>query len=312
VVKQSFFSPFLACAAAVVALAAPLAAHASDPFLTIVPGAERSDAPAQRYALLSRDEALAALRARGVIFDEVAPERAPGVVAPVRLTSRLHGVFIHGSGSEEARARSPYETLDARLALALDDFMAILRRHDIDEIVHFSMYRPGGGRAAPARRAAPSHRTHRTASRLKPLPQLPPSGHTAKAADVASSKAADVASSKATDVASSKATDVAIPSAGQATSRHPAGLAIDVASLRKTDGSWLKVASDFHGHIGAQTCGEGVRAPEAPEARELREIVCEAVAQKLFTYVLTPNYNYAHRDHFHMEIKGGVPWMLVH
>jgi hypothetical protein len=102
------------------------------------------------------------------------------------------------------------------------------------------------------------------------------------------------------------------PSAGQATSRHPAGLAIDVAAFRKRDGTWLRVADQFYGRIGARTCGAGAPRPAYSDARELRSIVCEAADAKVFTYVLTPNYNAAHRDHFHLEVKGGVPWVLVH
>jgi hypothetical protein len=103
-----------------------------------------------------------------------------------------------------------------------------------------------------------------------------------------------------------------LPAGGQTTARHPAGLAIDVGTLVKKSGERLVVARQFGGRIGAQTCGDKVPAPAAPEARELRAIVCEAAAARLFTFVLTPNYNAAHRDHFHMEIKGGAPWMLIH
>lgn len=94
--------------------------------------------------------------------------------------------------------------------------------------------------------------------------------------------------------------------------RHPAGLAIDVGSLHKRDGRWLSVAQHFQGHIGDKTCGDGITFPEQPEARELHSLVCEAYDLGLFTYVLTPNYNEAHADHFHMEIKAGVRWFLYH
>src|SRR5262249_51962934 len=73
----------------------------------------------------------------------------PGVRAPVRLTGRLHGVWFHSSLPADERQHSLFEVLDARLALALDDFAAVLERHDIDEVVHFTMYRPNG--------AAPEH-----------------------------------------------------------------------------------------------------------------------------------------------------------
>jgi len=94
--------------------------------------------------------------------------------------------------------------------------------------------------------------------------------------------------------------------------RHPAGLAIDVGGLHKRDGRWLSVGAHFQGHIGDKTCGEGSHMPELPEGRELRSIVCEAADLGVFTYVLTPNYNAAHVDHYHMEIKPGVHWFLYH
>ncbi len=94
--------------------------------------------------------------------------------------------------------------------------------------------------------------------------------------------------------------------------RHPAGLAIDVGLLHLRGGRWISVQRDFHGHIGQRTCGEGAPAPESPDARELRALVCESSALGLFTYVLTPDYDAAHADHFHMEIKPGVRWFLYH
>jgi hypothetical protein len=52
--------------------------------------------------------------------------------------------------------------------------------------------------------------------------------------------------------------------------------------------------------------------PESTEARELRALVCESADAGVFTYVLTPDYNAAHADHFHMEIKPSVKWFLYH
>ncbi len=94
--------------------------------------------------------------------------------------------------------------------------------------------------------------------------------------------------------------------------RHPAGLAVDVAMLHKRDGRWISVQHDFHGRIGERTCGEGARVPDGADARELRGLVCESSEQAIFTYVLTPDFNAAHADHFHMEVKPGVRWFLYH
>ena len=82
--------------------------------------------------------------------------------------------------------------------------------------------------------------------------------------------------------------------------------------MHKRDGTWLDVGSHFAGHIGARTCGQGAVLPNDEKARELWSIVCEASDAHVFTYVLTPNYNQPHHDHFHMEIKPGVRWFLVH
>ena len=54
------------------------------------------------------------------------------------------------------------------------------------------------------------------------------------------------------------------------------------------------------------------RRPDAADARLLRSLVCESFDRKIFTYVLTPDFNAAHADHFHMEIKPGVRWFLYH
>jgi hypothetical protein len=72
------------------------------------------------------------------------------------------------------------------------------------------------------------------------------------------------------------------------------------------------VQHDFHGRIGQRTCGEGAPVPESTDARELRALVCGSQDLGIFTYVLTPDYDAAHVDHFHMEIKPGVRWFLYH
>lgn len=253
------FAPALALALAAFGAATP--ARAADPFLTVLPAAEALKAPAQRHALLSKDEALEALRGRGVAFREVPAGEAPGVLAPVRLDGPVGGVWFRAAGPEGARRRARHEILDARLALTLADWAELLGHHDVEEVRHFGLYRP----------------------------ELPPDARRRPPARPAPA-----------------------PSAGQSTSRHAAGLAIDVAAFRKRDGRWLRVADQFSGHVGARTCGAGAPRPGPSDARELRSIACEAADAKVFTYVLTPNYNAAHRDHFHLEVKGGVPWVLVH
>ncbi len=102
-------------------------------------------------------------------------------------------------------------------------------------------------------------------------------------------------------------------SEGQATKQHMAGRAIDAARFIARDGSYLDVDKDFHGAIGATTCGDkAAPRPATPEAVKLREILCEAVSRKLFNIVLTPNYNRPHKNHFHLEVAADVKWFLVH
>jgi len=101
--------------------------------------------------------------------------------------------------------------------------------------------------------------------------------------------------------------------AGKIADRHPGGLAIDIQKLHQKDGTWLVVEDDYHGHIGSETCGENQVAPDPPSegAKVLRALVCEAVDARIFQVVLTPNYNQAHFNHVHLEVKAGVKWFLV-
>jgi Extensin-like protein C-terminus len=273
----------LAAASAVVA---PSAASAFSPYLVVPDPRVAEASPAYRYANMSDADAYAAVAHRGILFQRV--ESAPGVRAPMRLTSRLHGVYVHSALPPEQRVTSPFEILDARLALALDDFCALLEHHDVDELVHFTMYRPN---------VAPPHASSHASPR--PAHGRPKSGvETRKGLPRKVAK-------REMPTPIVHATTWAAPG-----TRHPAGLAIDVAKVHKRDGRWLSVQGDYHGRLGAKTCGEGAAMPEAAEARELHALVCESSIRGTFTYVLTPNYDATHADHFHMEIKPGVRWFL--
>jgi Extensin-like protein C-terminus len=313
--SPSALRPLLAVVAAASTLVAPSAARAFSPYLVVPPPAVAEASPAYRYANMTDAEALAELDRRGVLYTRLDAAAAPGVRAPIRLTGRLHGVDVHSSLPPEQRVRSPFEILDARLALALDDFCAVLERHDIDEVVHFTMYRPsapdhgmaeeppqasgksGGARPRPATKAAP---------RSQPGPTQAPAPHP-HGKRPATPRGPLVKREARRDPASTGLHPTTWTPPG---TRHPAGLAIDVGLVHKRDGRWLTVARDFRGKIGAQTCGEGARVPGEADARELRALVCESAAGGVFTYVLTPDYNAAHADHFHMEIKPGVRWFL--
>jgi hypothetical protein len=120
-------------------------AAASNKYLEIPVATEVETSRAHKYANLSNAEAFAELARRGIRYEAATPPQ-PGVRAPIRLLGPLNGVLIHSSLPPEQRATTPFEILDARLAIALDDFTALLARHGIVEIVHFTMYRPAGAR----------------------------------------------------------------------------------------------------------------------------------------------------------------------
>lgn len=114
-----------------------------NPYLEVPGHAAAERSLAFHYANLSDDEARSELERRAIAWTDATPP-FPGVRMPIRLAGPLHGVVIHASISEAERATSTLEILDARLALALDDFCALLARHDIVEVVHYDMYRPPG------------------------------------------------------------------------------------------------------------------------------------------------------------------------
>jgi len=95
--------------------------------------------------------------------------------------------------------------------------------------------------------------------------------------------------------------------------RHPSGLAIDIATFRHKDGTVWQVERDFHGHVGAKTCGPGAQqpAPRSASALALRRLVCDVGARRVFNLVLTPNYDAKHHNHVHFEVRQGIRWFLV-
>jgi hypothetical protein len=204
-------------------------------------------APASRYAALDRTRCEAELGKRRIGFERVGETR--GVIAPLRLTGPIAGVDFHSMLPAAQRRTSPYEIYDCRLVLALDDWARVLARHDVVEVVHYSVYRPPSPRAilhGPGR-------------------------------------------------------------------RHSGALAIDAAIFKTRDGRAMSVEKDFHGRIGAKPCGAGAAAASglpAP-AVTLRQIVCEAADAQLFNVMLTPDYNWPHRNHFHLEVSAGVRWVFV-
>ena len=56
----------------------------------------------------------------------------------------------------------------------------------------------------------------------------------------------------------------------------------------------------------SETCSAALAA-QTGISRELYGLVCEASTRRLFSTVLTPNYNEAHRNHFHLDIGQSGP-----
>lgn len=205
-------------------------------------------APSTRYAALDQSACEAELKKRAIVFVRGAPTE--GVREPVRLHGPLHGISIHSMLAVAQREKSASEIFDCRLVLAVDDFSAILARHDVVEMTHFSAYRSqkNGG-------CTPKH-------------------------------------------------------AGK---QHCAGLAVDVATFKKKDGTTLDVKRDFGGQVGIATCGPGAKPikPSAPQV-ELWGLACEAASRGIFNVILTPNFNAQHENHVHLEVTTEASWILVH
>jgi hypothetical protein len=76
---------------------------------------------------------------------------------------------------------------------------------------------------------------------------------------------------------------------------------------------WLDVQQHFHGAIGAPICGPSAPTPSQPsgEAITLRSIVCQTAARRIFSSMLTPNYDQAHFNHLHLEVTPEAKWRIV-
>lgn len=95
--------------------------------------------------------------------------------------------------------------------------------------------------------------------------------------------------------------------------QHCAGLAVDVGTFKKADGTVLSVEKDFHGKVGNPTCGPTARRTTiTPSSTELWSLVCDTADRAIFNVMLTPNYNAQHFNHVHLEITPDAAWMLIH
>ena len=86
-------------------------------------------------------------------------------------------------------------------------------------------------------------------------------------------------------------------------SKHSYGLAIDLHSFIGPDVGTLSVARDYEQGLGdAVDC---VGQPLTQAGALLKVLQCQLVRSGLFYLVLSPDYDDAHHDHYHLEVK---PW----
>ena len=103
----------------------------------------RVDAPNMIHAAMDGAVCEKELAKRNIAFEKNDADRAaaPGVITPLRLRGPLHGVTIRSGLPPAERAKAPLEIFDCRLVLALDDFAAMVAKHDVVEMLHLSAYR---------------------------------------------------------------------------------------------------------------------------------------------------------------------------
>ena len=86
-------------------------------------------------------------------------------------------------------------------------------------------------------------------------------------------------------------------------SSHGFGLALDVHRWRTESGIWLSVDPQFEIGLGDEV--DCIGLPTTEEARVLRTVWCQLERSGLFRFVLGPDEDADHRNHFHIE---ALPW----
>jgi hypothetical protein len=86
-------------------------------------------------------------------------------------------------------------------------------------------------------------------------------------------------------------------------SKHSFGLAIDVHTFVSSDLGTLRIDRDYEQGLGDEV--DCVGAPVTQAGAVLKILQCQLVRSGLFYLVLSPDYDDAHHDHFHLEVK---PW----
>jgi len=93
------------------------------------------------------------------------------------------------------------------------------------------------------------------------------------------------------------------PNCPNGVSQHAYAKAIDIAGYTLSDGSFYSVNDDWViDGASEETCSA---ATEGGKDSFLHEIICEQKARGIWNIVLTPNFNEAHRNHFHVDLTDG-------
>jgi hypothetical protein len=86
-------------------------------------------------------------------------------------------------------------------------------------------------------------------------------------------------------------------------SKHSFGLAVDVPALEGPSLGAVRVDRDYEQGLGDDV--DCVGAPLTAGGELLKIAQCQLVRSGLFYLVLSPDYDDAHHDHFHLEVR---PW----
>jgi hypothetical protein len=99
-----------------------------------------------------------------------------------------------------------------------------------------------------------------------------------------------------------------VPPCERGLSQHAQAMGIDIAGVTDGDGVFSSVNDDWV--IDTEpTC----TAPtEAGKDEYLHELICALKAAGVWTIVLTPNYNAAHRNHFHVDLTPGSDYLRAY
>ena len=91
---------------------------------------------------------------------------------------------------------------------------------------------------------------------------------------------------------------------GGNTSGHHFALALDISKIIMTNGDKFEIVQDWDDRRHrADVC----KTNEADSKKQLllRNFICQIDKQEVFSWILTPHYNKAHYDHFHVEVRPG-------